>query len=82
MLVTDANDNVPVFESDAFEFTVREDAVSGEPLGSVTATDADSGRFGQVRHSNTQAHFVTGKNEFQKKCTNFLKAPACSPIPP
>ena len=53
MLVTDANDNVPVFESDAFEFTVREDAVSGEPLGSVTATDADSGRFGQVSHSNT-----------------------------
>ena len=58
MLVTDANDNVPVFESDAFEFTVREDAVSGEPLGSVTATDADSGRFGQVRHSNTQGYNI------------------------
>ena len=28
------------------------------------------------------AHFVTGKNEFREKCTNFLKAPACSPIPP
>ena len=28
------------------------------------------------------AHFVTGKNEFRKKCTNFLKALACSPIPP
>ena len=28
------------------------------------------------------AHFVTGKKEFRKKCTNFLKAPACSPIPP
>ena len=27
-------------------------------------------------------HFVKGKNEFRKKCTNFLKALACSPIPP
>ena len=27
-------------------------------------------------------HFVTGKNEFRKKCTNFLKTPACSPVPP
>ena len=26
------------------------------------------------------AHFATGKNEFRKKCTNFLKA--CSPISP
>ena len=27
-------------------------------------------------------HFVTRKNEFRKKCTNFLKSPACSLIPP
>ena len=30
---------------------------------------------------NIKTHFVTGKNEFRRKCTNFLKPLACSPIP-
>ena len=39
-------------------------------------------RLFEVRPWYDSAHFVTGKNELRKKCTNFLKAPACSPVPP
>ncbi len=53
VMVTDSNDNVPVFGQEAgYSFAVGEDAPPGAVLGSVSATDADSGRFGQVRMSS------------------------------
>jgi hypothetical protein len=33
VLVTDANDNVPIFEQKVYEFTVTEDAKAGEQMG-------------------------------------------------
>ena len=33
VLVTDANDNVPIFEQKVYEFTVTEDAKAGELMG-------------------------------------------------
>ena len=50
VMVTDANDNVPTFEQDAYEFMVREDAQLGDPVGTIVAVDRDSGRFGQVEY--------------------------------
>jgi hypothetical protein len=38
VLVTDANDNVPVFEQKNYEFTVKEDAKAGELVGTVENT--------------------------------------------
>lgn len=94
VLVTDSNDNVPVFEQRLYEFVVPENADAGAPVGKchtrhfvkihpsifltyiksgfqgsqtvkrsvrwlnlfsfpgqITATDADSGRFGQVEYA-------------------------------
>ena len=35
---------------DRYEFVVREDSFTGDAVGSITATDIDSGRFGQVTY--------------------------------
>ena len=48
VIVTDSNDNVPIFEKESYEFVVNEDAQSGDFVGTINATDADSGRFGRV----------------------------------
>lgn len=51
--VTDANDNRPVFEHDTYSFTVSETAPSDHLIGTITARDLDSGRFGTngIRYS-------------------------------
>ena len=36
VLVTDANDNVPVFDNKNYEFTVKEDAGAGEAIGELS----------------------------------------------
>ena len=51
VIVTDSNDNVPVFAEDNYEFSVNEDSVPGTSIGSILALDADSGRFGQVEYA-------------------------------
>jgi len=48
--VTDANDNSPVFESQRYEATIREDLAVGSTVAQVRAVDADSGRNGDVRY--------------------------------
>ena len=48
--VIDSNDNIPVFEQENYEFFVKEDAQSGDLVGSIIASDADSSKFGQVEY--------------------------------
>ena len=38
VLVTDANDNVPIFDQKNYEFTVKEDAIAGEAIGKLENT--------------------------------------------
>jgi len=42
VLVADANDNAPVFESARYEATVREDLAAGATVARVRALDADA----------------------------------------
>lgn len=72
MIVTDSNDNEPVFDFELYRFQIAEDASPGELVGKgdeansrskqpnwtlvlfsglITATDYDSGRFGQVEYA-------------------------------
>jgi hypothetical protein len=46
--VQDVNDNVPVFQQDSFEAHVSESASAGTLVTSITASDRDSGLFGQM----------------------------------
>ncbi|CAH2076820.1 unnamed protein product, partial [Iphiclides podalirius] len=48
--VLDENDNNPVFEPGAHEFSVPEDAPPGTPVARVVARDADSSDFGRVTY--------------------------------
>jgi len=46
--VQDVNDNVPVFQDDSYEARVSESASAGSIVTSITASDRDSGLFGQA----------------------------------
>jgi len=48
--VTDANDNTPVFESELYEATIREDLPAGSTVAQVRAVDQDTGDNGDVRY--------------------------------
>ena len=48
--VSDANDNSPVFESELYEATIREDLAAGATVAQVLAVDADTGSNGAVRY--------------------------------
>lgn len=45
--ITDANDNWPVFDNEAYTATVSETASPGTVVTTITAKDRDSGRFGE-----------------------------------
>jgi len=45
--VQDVNDNSPEFERELYALSVNEEAVNDTDVGTVTATDRDSGLFGQ-----------------------------------
>lgn len=51
--VTDANDNRPTFEQESYSFLVSETAQPNHLIGTITAKDLDSGRFGTngIRYS-------------------------------
>jgi len=51
VIVTDSNDNVPIFQQNGFDFSVAEDAKAGEVIGTIVAEDLDSGNFGEVLYS-------------------------------
>ncbi|XP_072154327.1 cadherin-87A isoform X2 [Bemisia tabaci] len=45
--VSDANDNAPTFDRDAYAVTVSETATPGTIISTITAMDRDSGEFGR-----------------------------------
>ena len=45
--ISDANDNVPVFEQQQYTASVSEMASPGTLVKTITATDRDSGQFGE-----------------------------------
>ena len=51
VIVTDSNDNIPMFPEDSYEFSVAEDAKAGELIGTIVAIDNDSGNYGEVLYS-------------------------------
>ena len=62
--VIDENDNSPIFTMDPYRVSVDEHRVTGTPVITVLADDADSGVLGQVRYSitsgNTDDAFIIG----------------------
>lgn len=57
ILVTDVNDNQPIFNPQRYNVTLRSDGVMYKPILRVVATDLDDGLFGQV------AYRITSGNE-------------------
>lgn len=47
----DINDNTPQFQPHATQYSVEENAPNGTFVGNITATDRDSGRFGEITYS-------------------------------
>ncbi|BFZ24031.1 hypothetical protein BsWGS_27070 [Bradybaena similaris] len=60
VVVTDVNDNGPVFSRDEYRFYIRENLHSGCVVGHVVADDLDAGRNGQVHYffSKPQTYFT------------------------
>ncbi|VDI69697.1 Hypothetical predicted protein, partial [Mytilus galloprovincialis] len=48
--ILDANDNYPEFSQAGYFFSAREDFAVGQPIGSVTGTDRDSGLNAALRY--------------------------------
>lgn len=48
--VKDENDNQPIFESETYNFTIKEDVNIGMIIGEVKANDKDSGKLGEIRY--------------------------------
>ena len=57
ILVDDANDNRPEFDSPQYEASIREDAPVGSVLIRVKATDADDGTNGHVTYEFSERTF-------------------------
>ena len=51
ILVTDINDNSPVFQSDLINLTLSESVPVGTPVLNLVATDSDFGLNGQVNYT-------------------------------
>ena len=49
--IVDFNDHAPVIEEDDYLFSVEEERPSGTEVGTVVATDEDSGEFGRLQFS-------------------------------
>ena len=58
ILVEDINDNSPVFLYHPPSVKIREDAQPGTVIGTLSATDADSGIFGRVVYSIDQRYVL------------------------
>ncbi len=51
VIVLDVNDNSPMLAEDEISITVTEGEMIRQTLITLTATDADSGRNGDIRYS-------------------------------
>lgn len=73
--VTDANDNRPTFEQEAYSFLVSETAPANQLIGTLTAKDLDSGRFGTqgIRYSLSGA----GSELFKVSNTGTITVDEC-----
>ena len=49
--ITDVNDELPAFSKSGYSFGVYENKAAGTAVGVVTATDADSATYSEVRYS-------------------------------
>ena len=49
--ITDVNDHRPTFSSDAYKFSVNEDAVMSTLVGNVVAVDRDAGNNSKLSYS-------------------------------
>ena len=47
----DINDNTPVFQPHPTQYSVEENSPNGTLVATITATDADSGSFGEIFYS-------------------------------
>ncbi|XP_058142025.1 protocadherin gamma-B4 isoform X20 [Dasypus novemcinctus] len=59
VLVTDANDNAPVFSQDIYRVSVPENVFSGTTVLQVMATDQDEGVNGKITFSFSEAEQIT-----------------------
>ncbi|KAI9558883.1 hypothetical protein GHT06_015672 [Daphnia sinensis] len=50
ILLVDVNDNNPIFEEPSYSFNVVENSAPGLLIARLSATDADSGVYGQLRY--------------------------------
>ena len=53
LIIADANDHYPLFDSDQYHVQVPETAPSNVSIFSLRATDLDSNEFGEIRYSLT-----------------------------
>lgn len=51
LIIADANDHYPVFDSDQYHVQVPENAPSNVSIFSLRATDLDSNEYGEIRYS-------------------------------
>ena len=56
VVVSDANDNAPTFNSTRVEFTTTENRATGSVIGRVQATDADDGDNARLTYSVTRVN--------------------------
>ncbi|KAK9498689.1 hypothetical protein O3M35_003268 [Rhynocoris fuscipes] len=49
--IIDANDNSPIFSQASYSFIIPEDLSPGSSIANITATDIDSGHFGEITYS-------------------------------
>ncbi|XP_064452112.1 protocadherin gamma-B4 isoform X21 [Mirounga angustirostris] len=59
VLVTDANDNPPVFSQELYRVSILENVLPGTPVLRVMATDQDEGVNAQITFSFTEAGQIT-----------------------
>uniref|UniRef100_A0A8C7U8V0 Protocadherin-16 n=1 Tax=Oncorhynchus mykiss TaxID=8022 RepID=A0A8C7U8V0_ONCMY len=76
VLLQDINDNEPVFGSNFYNVSIKENTAAGSCILQVTATDADGGSFGSISYSlgsginsAVPSQFSVGK-ETGQICTN------------
>lgn len=64
--ILDENDNNPVFLNETKDLTVRENSPMGFRIGTITATDADSGNYGKITYlmdkESAQGKFLIDAN--------------------
>ena len=51
IFVEDVNDNTPAFQGNPYSANVAENVIIGHQVGTVQATDADSGPRGRISYS-------------------------------